>query len=103
MASGEIVLFSKRMMNHSFSLEEMNQLGEKLYSEKLREVLERDYMGQYAVVDVEIGDYVVDPDRLIALDKATKKFGDKLFYIVQIGTFQHPGLNYSAKKYAWDF
>jgi hypothetical protein len=41
------------------------------------------YSGQYAVIDVEQKKYRVDPDRLVAIEKAQKDFGDKLFYIVQ--------------------
>ena len=91
------------MMHSNLSLEEMTTLGEKLYQEELRGIVEKEYMGQYAVIDVEQKKYQIDPDRLVAIEKAKKEFGDKIFYIVQIGNAQHPNLNYSAKKYAWIF
>ena len=72
------------------SLEDISKLGEKFYTEKLKEKLEKESLGQYVVIDVEQGKYYVDSDRLVAVDKATKEFGNKLFYIVQIGNVQHP-------------
>lgn len=85
------------------SLEEISKLGEKFYAEKLKEKLEKENLGQYVVIDVEQGKYYIDPDRLVAIDKAVKESGNKLFYIVQIGNTQHPSVNFSAKKYAWNF
>jgi len=90
-------------MNKSPSLEEITKLGEKIYNEELRGSLEKQYMGQYVVIDVEQKKYQIDPDRLVALEKAKKEFGDKLFYIIQIGSTQNPGLNYTVKKHAWIF
>mgnify|MGYP001558820008 CR=1 FL=1 len=91
------------MENSTLSLEELSKLGEKIYNEKLRNSLEKTHMGQYAVIDVSTEKYEVDVDRLNALEKAQKKFGEKLFYIIQIGTSKSPGVNfYSKKDYAWN-
>ena len=87
----------------NLSLEEITKFGEKFYHDELKEVFEKKYMGQYAVIDVEQKKYEIDPDRLVAIERAKKEFGDKLFYIIQIGNTQNPSLNYSAKKYAWNF
>ena len=91
------------MTVHNFSLEEISKLGEKFYLEELKDTLEKQHMGQYVVIDVEEKKYQVDPDRLIDFEKAKKEFGDKLFYIIQIGNTQNPSVNYLAKKYAWNF
>lgn len=89
-------------MNSTISLEEISKQGEKYYQESLRDTLERENMGQFAVIDVEKKDYVTDADRLAAVEKARTKFGDKLFYIIQVGNTQNSGSNFAAKKYAWD-
>ena len=60
-------------------------------------------MGQYVVIDVEQRKHYIDADRLVAVEKARKESGDKLFYIIQIGSVQNPSMNFSAKKYAWNF
>lgn len=85
------------------SLEEIQKLGEKFYTEELREKLEQEHMGQYVVIDVEQKKYQVEADRLIAIEKARKEFGDKLFYIIQIGSVQSSCMNFATKKYAWNF
>ncbi|MFA6601748.1 MAG: hypothetical protein WCT02_02710 [Candidatus Paceibacterota bacterium] len=90
-------------MNQPLSLEEISKVGEKFYIEKLKDKLEKDYLGQYAAIDVEQKKYQIDSDRLVAVEKAKKEFGDKLFYIIQIGSTQNPGLNFSEKRYAWNF
>ena len=89
--------------NQPQSLEEITRLGEKFYTETLKTKLEKENMGQYVVIDVEQKKYQIDADRLIAVEKARKEFGDKLFYIIQIGSVQNPGMNFTSKKYAWNF
>lgn len=84
------------------SLEDITKIGEKFYLEELRESLERDNMGQYVVIDVEQRKYKVDEDRLVAVEEARKEFGNKLFYIIQIGRIQNSNINFSEKKYAWN-
>ena len=94
---------SMKQDSQTLSLEEITKAGEKFYFDKLKEKLEKENMGQYAVIDVEQKKYHVDPDRLVAVQKAQKDFGDKLFYIVQVGNLQHPSMNFTTEKYAWDF
>lgn len=105
-------LFGKRLANviltlmtnkPSLSLEDISRLGEKFYTEKLKEKLEKEHMGKYAVIDVEKSKYYIDADRLVAIEQAQKMSRDTLFYIVQIGSIQNPGMNFNAKKYAWNF
>ena len=55
------------------SLEDISKFGEKFYTEKLKEKLEKESLGQYVVIDVEQGKYYVDSDRLVAVEKATKR------------------------------
>ena len=76
--------------NKSLSLEEITKLGERFYTEELKNSLEKQYMGQYVVIDVQEKKYKINPDRLAAIQEATKEFGDKLFYIIQIGSTKNP-------------
>lgn len=85
------------------SLDDITKLGEKFYTEELKEKLERENMGQYVVIDVEQKKYQVDADRLVAVEKARNDFGNKLFYIIQIGSVQSPSMNFTTKRYAWNF
>jgi hypothetical protein len=91
------------MSEMSLSLEEISTLGEKFYNEHLKNSLEESHRGQYAVIDVEGRDYEIDADRLLAVEKAQKRFGQKLFYIIQVGASKNPDVNfYSRKDYAWN-
>lgn len=85
------------------SLEEITRLGEKFYVEELKDKLEKEKAGDYVVIDVEQKKYRADADRLVAVEKARADFGDKLFYIVQVGGVQNPSINFNAQKYAWHF
>ena len=96
-------VFPATSTHQSLSVEEIIKAGEKFYFDELKEKLEKENMGQYAVIDVEQKKYHVDPDRLVAIQKAEKDFGEKLFYIVQVGSLKHPSMNVMIKKYAWNF
>jgi hypothetical protein len=88
---------------NNFSLEDIARIGEKFYLDSLKTSLEITDMGKYVVIDVEEKKHVVDTDRLTALEKAKTEFGDKIFYVTQIGMLQQPTVNYLAKKHAWNF
>lgn len=90
-------------MNPNLSLEEITRIGEKYYLDTLREKLETTDFGKYVVIDVEQKKYEIDEDRFAAIAKAKEKFGQKIFYVAQIGMLQQPTVNYLAKKHAWNF
>lgn len=84
------------------SPQEIVQLGEQIYFEK-KDELEKRYNGQFAIIDVDSKDIVIDSDKLKAIQKAQKKHPEKLFYIVEIGNLKQPissPIN-EIRKYAW--
>lgn len=85
------------------SPEDISRLGDKFYFDELRETLERDHKGEYLVIDVTNKKYVVDADKLRAIEKAENEFGKQLFYIIQIGNLQRPFTNFKKHIYAWQF
>lgn len=86
----------------NLSPQEVTQLGEKIYFEKLRSKVEAGHRGEYLVLDVGTENYVIGPDKLSAVNKATQELnGDNLFYIIQIGTLQRPVSNFKQRTYAW--
>jgi hypothetical protein len=89
------------MVEHS--LEDILREGERLYLNKFKEELEKGFYGQYAVIDIEKEDYIASPNKLQAIDEAKKKFGEKLFYTVQVGNLEKPTVNYRTKQNAWIF
>jgi len=90
------------MQPNNYSPEEIAKIGENFYFQELKDKLEKEHMGEYVVVDVEKKEYVINEDKLKALQDAKEKFGDKLFYIVQIGNIQKQLSNYK-NCYAWKF
>src|SRR5919198_2430957 len=97
----EKTVFPVTRTHQSPSVEEIIRAGEKFYFDELKEKLEKESMGQYAVIDVEQKQYRVDADELVAIQKAQQDFGNKLFYIVQVGTLKHPTMNFMTEKHAW--
>lgn len=91
-----------KYMIHNLSLEEITKIGQKFYVEELKMKLEEKHMGEYVVIDVDEKKYKIDADRLAAVEKARKEYGEKLFYIVQIGSDAISSINYTEKEYAWD-
>ena len=67
--------------------EEIIQRGEQLYLQE-KDKLEKDHNGEFAVVDVETGDFIINQDKTAAIQEAEKKHPNKLFFIVQIGNFK---------------
>lgn len=86
----------------NYSPEEIAKLGEAFYFRELKDKLEKEHMGEYVVIDVEKKEYVINKDKLAALEEARKKFGEKLFQIIQIGNIQKI-VNYKNSSYAWKF
>lgn len=82
--------------------QELVAQGEKIYFER-REELEKANYGHYAVIDVESGEIVINPDKLTAIQEAQVKHPNDLFYIVQIGNLkEHSGSEINElHKYGW--
>lgn len=99
----EMVYTIAMQNNQNLSLEELSRLGEKFYNDELKQTLEVEHWGQYVVIDVEEKRYKINADRLIAVQEAQREFGNKLFYITQVGKIQQTSNNYVSKKYAWNF
>jgi len=79
------------------SLQEISRKGQEIY-EEIKEELEAKYKGKFAAIEIESKQYVIGDTPLNALDKAGKKFPEKLFHLIRIG---FPGLytvSRTAKK-----
>jgi hypothetical protein len=73
------------MIHHDMPKEEVVARGKQIYNEKLRASLERDHMGQFAVVDVLSGDYEVGEDDAAASFKMLERRPDALLYGIRVG------------------
>jgi hypothetical protein len=83
---------------------EVLKKGEALYLGSLKQKLEMDHNGDYVVIDVDSGNFIVESNKIEAIKKAQKEFGEKLFYIVQIGDLEEPTINFRERSnVAWIF
>lgn len=61
------------------------ELGERIYRERLRAVLEPAHNGRCVAIDVDSGDYEVDADALAALDRAEARHPKGGFFLGRVG------------------
>jgi hypothetical protein len=86
---GELVSYHKerRTMPHPrYSSAEIVQRGQVLYDQRIRAQVEARHQGKFLVLDIETGDYEIDADDVIAVQRAKTKHPDAAFYIVRIGS-----------------
>jgi hypothetical protein len=57
--------------------------GERIYAEKLRQTLEPEHIGEFVVVNVDTGEYELDPVHLAALNRACARWPESVFYAVR--------------------
>lgn len=88
------------MTQHYFK--DILRTGEELYFDLFREELEKSFWGQYAVIDIDRKEYVVNQNQLAALDEAKAKFGKKLFYSIRVGNIDRPTFD-RIPQHAWIF
>lgn len=67
------------------SREEIVQLGQALYDREVRDKVEQTRRGEFLALDIETGEYEIDPDEVQALERARKKNLDGAFYVLRIG------------------
>ena len=83
---------------------EILKKGEALFLSTFKKELESEHMGDYAVIDVDSKKYIIDSNKIQAIKKAQGEFGNKLFYIVQVGYLDEPTVNFRERKnVAWIF
>ncbi|MGH2351780.1 MAG: hypothetical protein ACRDI2_03430 [Chloroflexota bacterium] len=67
------------------SAEEICRLGEAIYDRDLKHKLEPAHIGEFVVIHVGTGDYFVDSDEFRAVDAASARYPDEVFFIGRIG------------------
>lgn len=75
--------------------EEVVRRGEEIYEREIRSKIESDYRGQFIVIDIETGDYEIDPNVLNATHRVMARHPDGERCLLRIGSpFAHdlPGI-----------
>ncbi len=71
--------------NEVLTPEQVSELGQKIYDEKLKATLEPKERGRFVAIEVGSGEYFTNDTLLGVLQEAKKKYPDKLFHTIRIG------------------
>jgi glycine cleavage system aminomethyltransferase T len=66
-----------------------------IYKHDLKKILEPKYNGKIVCIEYESKDYFIGKDEMKALEKARKKYPDKLFFFAKVGDVAIHTLNRS--------
>lgn len=66
--------------------EEITRRGQAIYDRQIRDRLSKEDRGKYLVLDLETGEYEVDPSDVVALERARALHPTGTFYILRIGS-----------------
>jgi hypothetical protein len=91
--------------NNLLNPEVIAEKGEKIYQEKLKDVLEKDHRGEFVAIEVESEKYFLGKTPEEALGVAKKDFSDRIFHLIRIGyTGVYKGSwSVGNKNYGWVF
>jgi hypothetical protein len=76
---------TKRLSREEAEGQRISQKAMRLYRTKLKALLEPTYIGKFAAIEPDSGDYFVGNRMAEAMQKARAKHPDKKFFLVRIG------------------
>ena len=68
-----------------YTSDEISSRGQMLYDQQIQARVDADNKGKFLILDIETGDYEMDENEWVALQRAKTKHPDAAFYIVRIG------------------
>lgn len=72
--------------------------GEEIYFASIQGELEPAHNGEYVVIEINNGNYVVDVNPVKAINEAHTKYPGELFHIIRVGFISKPTVNYNSFK-----
>lgn len=69
---------------HLVDKDEIVEKGRKIY-ETIKDKLEPEHKGELVAIEVETGDYFLGRRVIEAIEKAKRKYPDKVFYVARVG------------------
>ena len=73
------------MANKQLSSSEVAEIGERLYRDRIQEVVEPDQLGRFLVMDIDSGDYEVDDRDIHASLRLRERRPQGILYGIRIG------------------
>ena len=68
-----------------YTKEEISALGEKIYQEQIKPLVEPQEKGKFVVIDILSGDYEIDPEHLAASKRLRERRPDSVRYAGRVG------------------
>lgn len=92
-------------VNNLLNPDVIAEKGEKIYQEKLKDILEKEHKGEFVAIEVESERYFLGKTPEEALGVAKKDFSDRIFHLIRIGyTGVYKGSwSVGNKNYGWIF
>ncbi len=72
------------MAHPRYSSDEIAERDQALYERDIQGVLPPSAHGNFLVLDIETGDYEMDPDELAAVKRARAKHHEGVFYVLRV-------------------
>lgn len=69
-----------------FDKEEFARRGDSIYDRQIRPIVERNHEGDFVVIDIETGEYEVDPSELAASDRLLTRMPSAQIWIRRVGS-----------------
>ena len=73
------------MQHPRYPNDEIVRRGEELYERDIRPKVEPDHHGCFLALDIETGEYEIDSQDILAIQRAKAKRPDAALYIVRVG------------------
>ena len=73
------------MFHPRYTSSEIDQLGQALYDQQIRDKVDSIDKGKFLVLNIETSEYEIDADELVALRRAKARDPDAPLYILRIG------------------
>jgi hypothetical protein len=74
---------TNRQPRHSH--EEFARLGEEVYQRRIRPTLRSEDDGKFVAIDIESGEFEIDPDDFSATDRLLKRLPDAQTWLMRVG------------------
>ena len=68
-----------------YSKEEFARRGDEIYESQIRSQVEEGNQGKIVAIDLETGDFEIDPSEIAACDRLENRHPDAQIWIVRIG------------------
>jgi hypothetical protein len=69
-----------------YSMEEFARRGDEIYERDIRPQVEPAHEGEIVAIDIETGDWEIDPDEVAASDRLEARRPDAQIWIVRVGS-----------------